>query len=47
MQISWKRNFYTLWVAEVIAIIGFQAIQPFLIYYIQQFKVDDMDQTLI
>ena len=47
MQISWKRNFYTLWIAEVIAIVGFQAIQPFLTYYIQQFKVDDVDQTLI
>jgi DHA1 family multidrug resistance protein-like MFS transporter len=47
MQISWKRNFYTLWVAEVIAIIGFHAIQPFLPYYIQQFEVKDLGETLI
>lgn len=47
MQISWKRNFYILWIAEVIAIVGFQSIQPFLPYYIQQFEVEDLDQTLI
>lgn len=47
MQISWKRNFYTLWIAEVIAIIGFQSIQPFLPYYIQQFEVQDLGETLI
>lgn len=47
MQISWKRNFYTLWIAEVIAIIGFHSIQPFLPYYIQEFEVGGLDQTLI
>lgn len=47
MQISWKRNFYTLWIAEVIAIVGFQSIQPFLPYYIQQFDVESLDETLI
>ncbi len=47
MQISWKRNFYTLWIAEVIAIIGFHAIQPFLPYYIQEFEVKDLGETLI
>ncbi|MBM3280696.1 MAG: MFS transporter [Candidatus Handelsmanbacteria bacterium] len=47
MQISWKRNFYTLWIAEVIAIVGFQSIQPFLPYYIQEFEVQDLGETLI
>ncbi|MSR84815.1 MAG: MFS transporter [Candidatus Latescibacteria bacterium] len=47
MQISWKRNFYTLWVAELMAIIGFHAIQPFLPYYIQEFEVKDLGETLI
>ncbi len=47
MQISWKRNFYTLWIAELIAIIGFHAIQPFLPYYIQEFEVKDLGETLI
>ncbi len=47
MEISWKRNFYTLWIAQLIAIIGFQAIQPFLPYYIQEFDVADLDEALL
>lgn len=47
MEISWKRNFYILWLAQLIAIIGFQAIQPFLPYYIQEFDVADLDEALI
>lgn len=46
-EVPWRRNFYTLWVAELIAIIGFQAIQPFLPYYIQEFDVEDLDDALI
>jgi len=46
-EISWKRNFYTLWIAELIAIVGFQAIQPFLPYYIQEFDVADLSEALI
>ncbi len=45
--ISWKRNFYTLWVAELFALIGFQAVQPFLPYYIQEFDVKDLSEALI
>jgi len=44
---GWRRNFYTLWVAEVAAIIGFQAVQPFLPYYIQEFDVGDLAQALV
>jgi MFS transporter, DHA1 family, multidrug resistance protein len=44
---GWRRNFYTLWVAELAAIIGFQAVQPFLPYYIQAFDVGGLDQALI
>ncbi|MDA0336598.1 MAG: MFS transporter [bacterium] len=44
---GWRRNFYTLWVAEVAAIIGFQAVQPFLPYYIQEFDVGDLGQALV
>ena len=47
MKISWKRNFYLLWSAEIIAIVGFQVIQPFLPYYIQEFDVDNLDEALI
>lgn len=44
---GWRRNFYTLWVAELAAIIGFQAMQPFLPYYIQEFEVGDLGQALV
>ncbi|NKB68621.1 MAG: MFS transporter [Candidatus Latescibacteria bacterium] len=47
MKRSWKRNFYILWVAELVAIIGFQAIQPFLPYYIQQLDVESLDEALL
>ena len=45
--ISWKRNFYTLWIAELCALIGFQSVQPFLPYYIQEFDVKDLSEALI
>ncbi|HCL28184.1 MAG TPA: MFS transporter [Candidatus Latescibacteria bacterium] len=44
---DWRRNFYALWVAEVVAIIGFHAVQPFLPYYIQEFDVADLGEALI
>ncbi len=47
MEVSWKRNFYTLWVAEIFAIIGFQAVQPFLAYYVQELDVETLDEALI
>ncbi len=47
MANSWKRNFYTLWIAEFFAIIGFQAVQPFMPYYIQELGVKDLAKALI
>ena len=47
MEISWKRNFLILWAAQLIAIVGFQAIQPFLPYYIQTFEVANLEEALI
>lgn len=44
---GWRRNFYTLWVAELCAIIGFQMVQPFLPYYIQEFDVGDLSEALV
>jgi DHA1 family multidrug resistance protein-like MFS transporter len=44
---GWRRNFYTLWIAEVCAIIGFHAVQPFLPYYIQEFDVADLSEALV
>ena len=47
MAFSWRRNFYILLAAELIAIIGFQAVQPFLPYYIQEFDVADLAEALL
>ena len=47
MNIPWKRNFYTLWVAQLFAVIGFHAVQPFLAYYVQEFSIDDLDEALL
>ncbi len=47
MEISWKRNFYTLWCAELFAIIGFHAVQPFLAYYVQEFDVENLEEALL
>lgn len=47
MQTSWKRNFYTLWCAELFAIIGFHAVQPFLAYYVQEFDVENLEEALL
>jgi DHA1 family multidrug resistance protein-like MFS transporter len=33
--------------AEVIAIIGFQAVQPFLPYYVQEFEIADLGEALL
>lgn len=44
---GWRRNFYTLWVAEVVAIIGFHAVQPFLPYYIQEFDMASRAEALV
>lgn len=44
---SWKRNFWILWTAEVIAIVGFQVIQPFLPYYVQELGVEGLDQAVL
>ncbi len=47
MQRSWKANFYILWTTQLVAIIGFQAIQPFLPYYIQEFGVRDLSEAVV
>jgi len=47
METSWKRNFYTLWCAELFAIIGFHSVQPFLAYYIQEFDVENLEEALL
>jgi DHA1 family multidrug resistance protein-like MFS transporter len=47
MEISWKRNFHTLWGAQLVAVMGFHAVQPFLAYYVQEFDVESLDEALL
>ena len=47
MERPWRRNFYILLAAELFAIMGFQAVQPFLPYYIQEFNVADLAEALV
>jgi len=44
---NWRRNFWILWTAEVVAIVGFQVIQPFLPYYVQELGVEGLDQAVL
>jgi DHA1 family multidrug resistance protein-like MFS transporter len=47
VQISWKRNFYILWVAQAAALLGFQSVQPFLPYYVQVLGVKDLSEAAV
>ncbi len=40
-MIDWKRNFYAIWVAEMLAIAGFGALGPTLPFYIQELGIKD------
>jgi MFS transporter, DHA1 family, multidrug resistance protein len=42
---DWQKNLYTIWVAELIAIMGWGVIQPFLPYFIQDLGVTDLAQV--
>jgi DHA1 family multidrug resistance protein-like MFS transporter len=41
---TWKRNLYTLWVAELVAVAGFTVVLPFLPYYVQELGVTELEQ---
>ena len=47
VQISWKRNFYILWIAQAAALLGFQSVQPFLPYYVQELGVKDLSEAAV
>lgn len=44
-MISWKRNLYVIWIAELIAISGFAVMFPFLPYYVQELGVTDLHEV--
>lgn len=41
----WQRNLYTIWVAELVAIMGWGVLQPFIPYFIQELGVTDLAQV--
>lgn len=42
---NWQRNFQVVWVAELVALMGWGFIQPFLPYFIQDLGVTDLAQV--
>jgi len=44
---TWKRAFYTLFIAELLVIAGMQSVTPFLPYYVQDLGVEDLSAALI
>jgi len=47
MVIDWKRNFYAIWLAELLAIAGFGSLGPILPFYIQELGIRDLAQVKI
>ena len=45
MQFSWRRNLYVIWFGEVISIAAFNAVIPFLPYYVQSLGVTSPGQV--
>jgi DHA1 family multidrug resistance protein-like MFS transporter len=41
----WQRNLLAIWVAELVAIVGFSFVFPFLPYYIQELGITDLRQV--
>jgi len=44
---GWRRNLYVIWVAELMALVGFTVVGPFLPYYVQELGVTDPAQVAI
>jgi DHA1 family multidrug resistance protein-like MFS transporter len=42
---GWQRNLYVIWVAELVALVGFNVIMPFLPYYVQDLGIKDEKQV--
>jgi DHA1 family multidrug resistance protein-like MFS transporter len=42
---SWQRNLYVITAAELVAIVGFSVITPFLPFYVQELGITDPDQV--
>jgi len=42
---NWQRNLYVVWVAELLALSGFNVVFPFLPYYIQDLGVTSLEEA--
>ena len=42
---AWQRNLYIIWVSQLVAIIGFSVVFPFLPYYVQELGVTELHQV--
>jgi DHA1 family multidrug resistance protein-like MFS transporter len=42
---TWQRNLYALWIAELVAIAGFNVGLPFMPYYVQALGVKELEQV--
>jgi DHA1 family multidrug resistance protein-like MFS transporter len=45
--ISWKRNLYALWIAQLLAIIGFNLRDSFLPFFLKDLTGDDLNKTTL
>jgi MFS transporter, DHA1 family, multidrug resistance protein len=45
--ISWRRNLYALWVAQMLAIIGFSLRDAFLPFYLKELGADSTEQAVL
>lgn len=41
---SWRRNLYTVWTTQIISLMGFGFMHPFIPYFIQDIGITDPDQ---
>jgi DHA1 family multidrug resistance protein-like MFS transporter len=42
---SWQRNLYVIWISQLVAIIGFAVVFPFLPYYVQELGVTELHEV--
>lgn len=46
-EIDWRRNLYAIWIAELLAIVGFSLRAPFLPYYLQDLGATSDDSAAL
>ena len=42
---AWQRNLYIIWVSQLVAIIGFSVVFPFLPDYVQELGVTELHEV--